>query len=359
MEENREKEDYNNYYEIIERIGKGSFGQVHKVKDKKTNDLKAIKIIDIDNKDTNETEEGIKSVINELNNMKKCSENNEFSVKYYEYFKSETEFIIVMELCDNNLENILNKRSKGFSSKEIRRMMIELNETFKIMVKYNIVHRDIKLQNILIKYIDNEQNNFIVKLTDYGISKQITESTICKTHAGTGLTMAPEILEGKEEYDNRCDLWSIGVILYQLYFNEFPYKAEAEVALLNNIKKLKQDVLKKTDNEYLDNLIRGLLVYDLDKRLTWDKYFEHSFFDYETYYEIIGDRIGLGKFGKVYKVKDRESNELKAIKIIELDGNENGIKNGIINELKCMKICSNDGKNLYSVRFYEFFKKKK
>ena len=358
MEEDRAKEDYNNYYEIIERIGKGSFGQVHKVKDKKTNDLKAIKIIDIDNKDTNETEEGIKSVINELNNMKKCSENNEFSVKYYEYFKSETEFIIVMELCDNNLENILNKRSKGFSSKEIRRMMIELNETFKIMVSYNIVHRDIKLQNILIKYIDNEQNNFIVKLTDYGISKQITESTICKTHAGTGLTMAPEILEGKEEYDNRCDLWSIGVILYQLYFNEFPYKAETEVALFNNIIKLKQNVLKKTDNEYLDNLIRGLLVYDLDKRLTWDKYFEHSFFDYETYYEIIGDRIGLGKFGKVYKVKDRESNELKAIKIIELDGNENGIKNGIINELKCMKICSNDGKNLYSVRFYEFFKKK-
>jgi serine/threonine protein kinase len=123
-------------------------------------------------------------------------------------------------------------------------MMVDLNETFKVMVNYNIVHRDIKLQNILIKYIDNEQNNFIVKLTDYGISKQITNSTICKSHVGTGFTMAPEILEGKEKYDNRCDLWSIGVILYQLYFNEFPYKGSTEVALLNNIKSLGQHIFK-------------------------------------------------------------------------------------------------------------------
>ena len=361
MEEDRAKEDYNIYYEKLERIGKGSYGKVHKVKDKKTNELKAIKIIDIENDDTNEVDEGIKRVINELKNMKKCSEYNEFSAKYYEYFRDKTEFIIVMELCDDNLDNILKKRKKGFSSEEIQKMMIDLNETFKIMVNYNIVHRDIKLQNILIKYIDNEKKDFIVKLTDYGISKQITNSTICKSHVGTGFTMAPEILEGKKNYDNRCDLWSIGVIIYQLYFNEFPYKGSTEVALLNNIKHLGQNILKdkNIDNKDLENLIRGLLVYDLDKRLTWDKYFEHPFFwvDYEKYYKISKDRIGKGRFGKVYKAVDKESNEF-AIKIIELDENEKVIKNGIINELKYMKICSNNGKNLYSVRFYKYFKNK-
>ena len=361
MEEDRAKEDYNIYYEKLERIGKGSYGKVHRVKDKKTNELKAIKIIDIENDDTNEVDEGIKRVINELKNMKKCSEYNEFSAKYYEYFRDKNEFIIVMELCDDNLDNILKKRKKGFSSEEIQKMMIDLNETFKIMVNYNIVHRDIKLQNILIKYIDNEKKDFIVKLTDYGISKQITNSTICRSHVGTGFTMAPEILEGKKKYDNRCDLWSIGVIIYQLYFNEFPYKGSTEVALLNNIKQLGQNILKdkNIDNKDLENLIRGLLVYDLDKRLTWDKYFEHPFFwvDYEKYYKISKDRIGKGRFGKVYKAVDKESNEF-AIKIIELDENENGIKNGIINELKYMKICSNNGKNLYSVKFYKYFKNK-
>jgi serine/threonine protein kinase len=178
--------------------------------------------------------------------------------------------------------------------------------------------------------------------------------------------MAPEILEGKEKYDNKCDLWSIGVLIYQLYFNEFPYKASTEVAILNNIKKLGQKVIKNTDNEDLDNLIRGLLVYDTDKRLSWDKYFEHPFFcleqkrikeDYTKHYEI-EDRIGKGCFGKVYKAIDKESKELRAIKIIELDENENEIANEFIDVLKNMKICSNNKNNLYSVKLYEYFKNK-
>ena len=164
MEKDRTKEDYNNYYEKIVRIGKGPFGIVYKVMDKKSNELKAIKIIDIESYDDIENDERIEGIMNEIKNMKKCSENNEFSVKYYECFKNKTEAIIVMELCDDNLYNILKKRIKGFCSNEIQKMMIELNETFKKMVSNNIVHRNIKLQNILVKYVDNEQNNFIVKL---------------------------------------------------------------------------------------------------------------------------------------------------------------------------------------------------
>jgi len=145
--------------------------------------------------------------------------------------------------------------------------------------------------------------------------------------------MAPEILEGKEKYDNRCDLWSIGIIIYQLYFNEYPYKAITEVALLNNIKKLGQKILKKTNNEDLNNLIRGLLVYDSDKRLSCDKYFEHSKEYYKKYYDI-SERIGKGSFGKVYKAIEKKSKELRAIKIIELDENENEIANAFIEGFK-------------------------
>ncbi len=83
--------------------------------------------------------------INELENMKKCSKDNEFSVKYYEYFIQKDEFIIIMELCDDNLDNILKKRKNGFISKEIQKMMIELNKTFKIMVSNNKIHRNINL----------------------------------------------------------------------------------------------------------------------------------------------------------------------------------------------------------------------
>ena len=80
-----------------------------------------------------------------------------------------------MELCDNSLQKILDERKEGFTCEQILNIKNQLNNTFKIMYKNNIIHRDIKLDNILIKYNDNNNNeaniNFIVKLADYGKSK--------------------------------------------------------------------------------------------------------------------------------------------------------------------------------------------
>ena len=117
-----------------------------------------------------------------------------------------------MELCDNSLQAILDKRKEGFKIEEIYNIIRQLNNTFKIMNVNNIIHRDIKLDNILIKH--NSNNNYIVKLADYGISKQLI-NTVGTTFIGTPLTMRPEILEGNHNYDNKCDLWSIGIIIYQ------------------------------------------------------------------------------------------------------------------------------------------------
>ena len=123
---------------------------------------------------------------------------SEFSVRYYEYLKNKTDFIIVMELCDNNLNNILRKRKKGFSSEEIQNILIQLNKTFKILVSNKIIHRNIKLNNIHIKYIDNERKNFIVKLTDNFIREEISNLELCYFYRIEILTKAPEILEGKK-----------------------------------------------------------------------------------------------------------------------------------------------------------------
>ena len=143
---------------------------------------------------------------------------NIYSVKFYDYFVSKDEFIIIMELCDDNLGRYLRKRNKGFSSEEIFKIMTQLNETFKIMVKENIVHRDIKLENILIKYLDEKNEDFIVKLNGYDCSKQLTNFTKYRTNVGTATTMAPEVMEGNDYYDNKCDLWSIGEIIYSFPF---------------------------------------------------------------------------------------------------------------------------------------------
>ena len=231
--------DYTKYYEIKNKIGNGQFGEVFKGINKKSGEIRAIKIIKIIN--------DMKYINNELNNMKICSEENDNSVKYYEHFQFEDKLVIVMELCDNSLQKVLNDRNEGFTYEQIFNIMSQLNNTFKIMYKNNIIHRDIKLDNILIKYKDNNNDsniNFIVKLTDYGISKQF-KNTINTSYMGTYETMAPEILEGEENYDNKCDLWSIGIIIYQLYFKEYPYKGKTQVAIYNQIKELGKKLLKK------------------------------------------------------------------------------------------------------------------
>ena len=99
------------------------------------------------------------------------------------------------------------------------------------MQENKIIHRDLKLENILIK---KENGQHIIKLTDYGESKRfISLSNYGNTHGvGTDFYMAPEILKG-EEYNYKADLWSIAIIIYRLYFGKFPFPVEKQ-ALVNN-----------------------------------------------------------------------------------------------------------------------------
>ena len=269
---------YKKFYEKKNLIGKGQYGKVYKVINKKTKEIRAIKIMDID-----EDENVFMSHMNnELKNMNICSNQNINSVKLYECFHFNNKFAIVMEFCDDNLQNILNKKKEGFTVGDIYIIMNQLNNTFKIMSENKIIHRDIKLENIVIKY-NNEHNdsnlNFIAKLTDYGISKQLINTKGGKTNIGTSLTMAPEILKGGGEiYDNKCDLWSIGVIIYQLYFKDYPYKGDTEVAIYNQIITLGKKILKRTKNNTFDNLIDSLLISNPAERINYDEYFNHPFF---------------------------------------------------------------------------------
>ena len=84
--------------------------------------------------------------------------------------------------------------------------------------------------------------------------------------------MAPELLTG-EKYDNKSDLWSLGVIIYQLLFKEYPYDAEIEVGIYNQINEFGDKYFKKTGEKQLDSLISNLLVKDPKKRLDWNDYF--------------------------------------------------------------------------------------
>ena len=338
------KQDYKKYYDIIEIIGYGGYGLVYKGKEKKTKELRAIKIIDLDKiiegllifNDANELEKelqlNIDGFIQEFENMKLCSKDNINSVKCYEYFYNNKIFVIIMELCDKNLSQLLAENIKqnkiGFNEEQIWIIMNQLNNSFKIMKNNNIIHRDLKLENILIKY---ENNKTIFKIADYGSSKKLINlSSYCFSNKGTLLYMAPEILK-QEQYNYKCDLWSIGIIIYRLYFGKSPFTGETKEALVNIISKLGNKLINKTNNIELDDLIINLLNKNPSERLDWDKYLNHPFFKYKKKLNLIymskKDYSEENIFGHYFVYENKNNIELMI----------NGIKSNLVSTSKLKK----------------------
>ena len=284
--------DFDDKYEydpINDYIGGGQFSNIYKVRLKETNEERAVKIIylfkikkHIKNS-TKSIDSYLESIKNEVKFMKDIegqNKANKNTVHFYEHFENENYFIIVMELCDKKLGDLIDENksnNKHFSIEEIFNFLIQLNNSFKIMVDKKIVHRDISLANILIKYDKADKTKYTVKLSDYGISKQLIGKVIKTTDykAGTYTTKAPEITQ-TGTFSLESDLWSIGIIIYTLYFNESPYSSGENASAIINL--INSTSLEETEDKDLNNLIKGLLVQDPKKRITWNQYFNHSFF---------------------------------------------------------------------------------
>ena len=260
-------------FSLKEEIGKGNFSKIYRAFDNEKKIFVAIKRI---NKIfINENKE---IILNEIETMKKL--NNKHSVKYIENYEDEDYFNIVMELLDSNLQKELKKNGKGFSLKTIKIILLQLNSILYLMHKENIIHRDLKLENILIKYKNIHLNDFEVKLSDFGLSKHLENKNVTSTFCGTIINMAPEILENKQ-YNNKIDLWSLGIIIYQMCFNEYPFNGKNPIEIKNSIDsyKINKKLKYEHSNSLLQKLIYDLLETNVEKRLCWEGYFNHPFFN--------------------------------------------------------------------------------
>ena len=194
--------------------------------------------------------------------------------------------IIVMEKCDEDLKTFMEKRGKALTVERIKYDFKGLNNVFKVFEKEKIIHRDLKLENFLIKYTDKEKNNYIIKIGDYGIGKFEGKSNgIFSGLKGTIDTLAPEIaLEKTKKYDSEVDIFSLGIILYQLSHNlKHPFgknSIEYVSKYLNNYKKndLKIEFGESIKNDSFKDLIIRMTKLNPINRLKWEDYFEHPFF---------------------------------------------------------------------------------
>ena len=166
---------------------------------------------------------------------------------------------------------------------EKKEIVVSIAKALKTLNEKGVMHRDIKPQNIFIKNIDNK-NNRIIKLGDFGCAIKINENDL--DSIGTVLYNAPEIVKDLE-YDEKVDLWSLGVTLFELYFGVLPYGYDANInAMKNAMYNEKNFIFQKTFKKdqkpkipSLDILFKRLLTINPEKRMTYKEFFDYVFSD--------------------------------------------------------------------------------
>lgn len=250
-------------YHVIELVGEGSFGKVYKGRRKFTGQTVAMKFIMKQGK----SEKDIHNLRQEIEILRKLKHEN--IIQMLDWFESPQEFCVVTEFAQGELFEIL-EDDKYLPEEQVQAIAKQLVRALHYLHSNRIIHRDMKPQNILIGA------NSVVKLCDFGFARAMSTNTVVlRSIKGTPLYMAPELVR-EQPYNHTVDLWSLGVILYELYVGQPPFYTNSVYALIRHIVK---DPVKYPDemSPSFKSFLRGLLNKDPSNRLTWPALLEHPF----------------------------------------------------------------------------------
>ena len=217
-----------NYKITTPPLGQGKYCQVLLIKSlKNPNDLHALKVT-YKHKITGNFE---KKTLNQAHEAKVGMElENDFIVKAYEFFDDDKAFYLICELCNGpTLLAFINEHirtGKILAEKDAAEIFRQLLEAVKHIHELKLAHRDIKLENII--FYTDEENDLHIKLADFGICCQFKDDEERSFEkCGTPNYLAPEVLD-RCGHNYRCDLWSLGVVLYVILGYKFPIKASMD-----------------------------------------------------------------------------------------------------------------------------------
>ncbi len=254
-------------------LGEGSFAAVYLVQNRITESIRAMKII---TKSSNNSEEDEKEIINEINILKLMDHPN--ILKIFEFYSSKESYSIITEYCSGG-ELFQEITEKGpFNERYTAYVMYQIFSAINYCHNMNIIHRDLKPENILI--VDRNKNNFPrIKVCDFGTSKMVEKGAVQKKLVGSSYYIAPEVI--KKNYNEKCDVWSCGVIMYILLSGRPPFGGDDDNEIMSNVKKGKYDLETSPFNKVSKNaldLIRKLLIMDKDKRISAQEALNHPWF---------------------------------------------------------------------------------
>lgn len=248
-------------------IGKGGFGQVWKVVHKATQKIYCVKVI---------AKQGIidQKLVDQMNREIEIMYllNHPHCLRLKNHFEDDDNFYLVMPLASKGQLYKILRRAKKFDERTAAQILRETIAALQYLHSFNppIIHRDLKPENLLL----NENGR--IYLADYGWSNFKNDGDIRKTFCGTPEYIAPEMLK-KEGHDHRIDIWSVGVLMFELLAGYSPFCAKTNQDLYQNIRKLK--IHWPADMPPLaKNLISKILKLDPKERLSLEEILKHKWF---------------------------------------------------------------------------------
>ena len=317
-----------NFYLYGRQIGHGAFGQVNIALHIASGRLVAVKIFAKKNLKNSRAKQKIKTEIEMLSHF-----HHPFINQILDNFETDTHIFIVMEYVCGDLLGFIRKRGK-LSESVSKLIFKQMIEGLKYIHKKKVVHRDIKLDNILIDLTNT------IKICDFGVSRYYSKDELMFEHCGTPAYISPEIFENNGYQGTGCDIWSAGVTLYYMLGGVQPFKANSIKDLEKNIKKGDFKPLEEVSSE-ANNLIKGMLQVNPKKRLTVDEILNHPWLskvDLNQRQKLNlfteAEKILMSKFDVNYLNSDKsELIENFTLKNIENDDNKNSSKNGYTKSL--------------------------
>ena len=334
---------------ILEKcVGKGSFGEVY-ITSIKGDDKRKLATKKLE-RDQIEGTEAIKYLTNEIKILNKLNHPN--IAKFESVKKTKKHFYIVMEYCNGGelskaLEKYQEKYGKPFSQEIVQHFMRQIIDAFKYIHSNKIIHRDIKLENILINYEseqDKEDLNLMkatAKIIDFGFACFINKSGLLYSTLGSPINMDPIILKKLNSnskkarqlgYDQKADVWSLGTICYEMLIGKSAFDSEDMDELVEKIENGTYTVPTNLSKEVI-SFINGMLQYESTKRLSCEELSRHPFLTKEVkdFHPIDIQKVSKKVEDKKLKINVKQNKSIWAIfnaddeeKLIKIDGNQFG-----------------------------------
>ena len=251
-----------NFYKYGRILGKGAFGKVNIALHLASGRLVAIKSFNKKKLTTRRAKRKIKTEIEVLSKLR-----NPFCTQIYDYFETDTHILIVMEYVCGDLLSFMRKRSK-ISEPTAKIIFKQIIKGLQYIHKKKIVHRDIKLDNVLIDLTNT------VKICDFGVSRILQPGDIMYEHCGTPAYIAPEIFRNEGYEGFSCDIWSSGVTLYYMLAGVQPFKGGKIEEIKDIILKGEYEPINDISQEAND-LIERMLKLDPKERITIEEILKH------------------------------------------------------------------------------------